>query len=281
MRTTAIIILAVVLGIGSTACKKDKTEDKASTTAAGSAAMGAGGSDMGSAAMGSGAGSDMAAVGSAGSAAMGSAGSAAMGSAGSGAASDEPEMAKKAGNCPSTVFGAVTKAEVKGKDVVLTITAEDKDAVAAIQKRAEALVKDKKAATAGTAHDQKGTHGGNIGLCPVYYGEGGIAKVKKDAKGVTITITPKDKADELKANIDERIKKAAEWVDKNIKPGAEGNKGAVGGGKGAHGSTHQGEGDSKGKERKGGTGGGAGTGGGGGKGTGGGGTGTGDAKKGG
>jgi protein-tyrosine-phosphatase len=198
----------------------------------------------------------------------GSAGSAAM--AGSGAAGDAPEMAKKAGNCPSTVLGAVTKAEIKGKDIVLTITADDKDAVASIQKRAEEVVKEKKdnKGAAGAAHDQKGTHGGGIGLCPVHLGEGGTAKVKKDAKGVTITITPKDKPEELKTNIDDRIKRSAEWVEKNIKQAAEGNKGAVGGGKGAHGSTHQGAGDSKGKERTGGSGGGAGTGGGGGKGTG-------------
>ncbi len=281
MRTTVTVILALALGVGSTACKKK--EDKPATTGAagGSAAM-AGSADMaggaaagGSAAMaGSG---DMAG----GAAAGGSAAMAGSGDmAGGAAAPTEPEMAKKAGNCPSMVFGAVTKAEVKGKDVVLTITSEDKDAVASIQKRAEALLKEKQDGGAGAGHDQKGTHGGGTGKCPVFYGEGGTAKSKQDAKGVTITITPKIKPEELKATIDERITMAAAWVDKNIKPGAEGNQGGVGGGKGAHGGTHQGAGDSQGKERKGGTGGGAGTGGGGGAGTGGGGTG-GEKKKGG
>jgi hypothetical protein len=169
------------------------------------------------------------------------------------------------------VFGAVTKAEVKGKDIVLTIVSEDKDAVLAIQKRTELLLKEKQDGGKGAAHDQKGTHGGTMGICPVFYGEGGAAKAKNDAKGVTITITPKDeKPEDLKAKIDDRIAKAIEFVNKNIKPGTEGNTGGVGGGKGEHGSRHQGSGDAKGKDRKGGTGGGAGTGGGGGAGTGGG-----------
>jgi hypothetical protein len=251
MRTTVTVILALALGAGSTACKKkeDKPAMAGSGDLAGSAAM-AGSGDL------------------AGSAAMAGSGDVAGGSA---AAPMEPEMQKKAGNCPSTVFGAVTKAELKGQDVVLTITSEDKDAVASIQKRTEALLKEKQDGVAGAGHDQKGTHGGGTGICPVFYGEGGTAKSQKDAKGVTITITPQIKAEELKATIDERITKAAAWVDKNVKPGAEGNQGGVGGGAGDHGGTHQGAGDSKGKERKGGTGGGEGTGGGGGKGTGGGG----------
>ena len=92
---------------------------------------------------------------------------------------------------------------------------------------------------------------------------------RKDAKGVVITITPKDKVEDLKKAIDERITKAAEWVKANVKEGDAGTSGGVGGGKGDHGGNHSGEGDGKGKDRKeGGTGGGAGTGGGGGKGTG-------------
>jgi hypothetical protein len=278
MRTTVTIILAAVLGIGSTACSKDKKEEKPAAGSGSATAMGSDTAGSGSAAMAGSGSAD-----TAGSAAMAGSGSADMAgsatAAGSAAATPtEPEMLKKAGNCPSMVFGAVTKADVKGKDVVLTITSEDKDAVASIQKRTESLLKEKKEkkdAAKSAGHDQKGAHGGGDGLCPVYWSEGSTAKMKKDAKGVTVTITPKEKPEELKAMLDERISKAAAWVDKNISPGAEGNKGAVGGGKGAHGSTHQGAGDSKGKERKG-SGGGAGTGGGGGKGTGGGG----DMKKG-
>ena len=213
---------------------------------------------------GAGSGSDMTGSGSAGSGSD-------MAGSGSGAGAGD-QMAHHAGNCPSTVLGSTTTATVKGKDVVLTISATDKDAIAAIQRRTESLVKEKADdATAGSAHDQKGTHGGGMGLCPVFYGEGGKATSKKEAKGVTITITPKDKPDELKKEIDARITKAADWVKANVKAGDQGNQGGVGGGKGEHGSDHKGQGDGKGKERKGGSGSGAGTGGGGGAGTGGGG----------
>jgi hypothetical protein len=220
--------------------------------------------------------------GAAGSAAQGSAepdatGSAAAGSAATddsgGAGTGDVAMQRGAGKCPSTVLGATTRSEVKGKDVVLTITASDKDAIGAIQRRTEELLAAKaEGGTSGTVHDQKGSHGGGVGLCPVYWTEGGSATSKKDAKGVVVTITPKDDPKELKEIIDGRIAKASDWVKANIEPGDQGNKGAVGGGGGKHGSTHQGEGDGKGKDRReGGTGGGAGTGGGGGKGTGGGG----------
>lgn len=255
---TALMLLTAAFAIGSTACKKaEKKEPPPPTTGSGSAMAG---SDTGSgSAVGSG--SDTAAAAGSGSDA-----------AGSGSDARAPEMARKAGNCPSTVFGAITKADVKGKDVVLTIQSEDKDAVAAIQRRTESLLKEKNEGGKGAAHDQKGTHGGGIGLCPVFFGEGGTATSKQNAKGVTITITPKEKPEELKAVIDERITKAADFVDKNIKPADEGNTGGVGGGKGEHGSTHKGSGDAKGKERgKDGMGGGKGSGGGGGAGTGGGG----------
>ncbi|MDQ3365909.1 MAG: hypothetical protein M3680_10830 [Myxococcota bacterium] len=250
-------LLAVSLTF-SVACKKKQAE-VSPAPASGSAMMGS--DTMGSA-------------GSAGSADP-MAGSAAMaGSAGSdpmaGSAAAGTEMTKRAGNCPSTVFGSTTAATVKGKTVVLAITSRDKDAIKSIQRRAAELLKEKAEGTPGAAHDQKGTHGGGQGICPVYLGEGGTAKAKNDAKGVTITITPTGAAAEHKALIDERIAKAAEYVKTNVKAGDAGNSGGVGGGKGEHGGNHSGEGDSKGKERKDGTGGGAGTGGGGGVGTGGG-----------
>jgi hypothetical protein len=199
------------------------------------------------------------------------------GNAGTGSGSGGETMTKGGGNCPSMVLHAETKADVKGKDVVLTISSTDKDAVIAIQKRTDELLKDKANKPAGAVHDQKGSQGGKQGKCPVHWDEGGKATSKKEANGVTITITPKDKPEALKTTIDERIKAAAEWVKANIKEGDDKNKGGVGGGKGEHGSTHAGSGDGKGKERKGsgsgsgdGKGGGAGTGGGGGAGTGGG-----------
>lgn len=257
---TAMTLLALSLLLGGSACKK-KEKTSAGQMGSGSAAVTGSGSAAGSGsdAMATGSGSDMA-----------GSGSADMAGSGSAAA----EMTRKAGNCPSTVYGSTTKAEVKGKDIVLTITSDDKDAIASIQRRTEELLKEKADnASGGGAHDQKGTHGGNLGICPVYFGEGGKATSKKDAKGVTITITPKDKPEELKANIDTRITKSADWVKANVKPGEQGTQGGVGGGKGDHGGNHSGSGDSKGKERskdEGGKGGGMGTGGGGGKGTGGG-----------
>jgi hypothetical protein len=194
-----------------------------------------------------------------------------------------PAMAKRAGNCPSTVLGAVTAVEVKDKDVVVTITSEDKDAVLAIQKRAAELVAEKKGQppAAGGGHDQKGTHGGGQGLCPVHVPEGATASAAPTDNGVAITITPKDNPDALKAEVETRIAKAADWVKDNIRLAEQGNQGGVGGGRGEHGANHSGEGDGKGVERKGqapaggehgGDGGGKGTGGGEGKGTGGGGS---------
>ena len=275
-------VLAASLTI-STACKKPSSDGAGSgaapPAAAGSAATGSAAAG-GSPAMGS-AGSDGAAAGSAavagavapaGAAAGGSAagsdtGSAAM-AAGDSAAGEM--MAHRAGMCPSTVLGAKTTEAVKGKAVVVTIESADKDAIAAIQKRTDKLLAEKKAGPAsGTVHDQKGAYGGAKGLCPVHVPEGARATGKHEAKGVVVTITPKDKPDELAKEIDTRIARAADWVKANVKDGDKGNQGGVGGGSGKDGSNHSGKGDSKGQERKKG-GGGKGTGGGGGQGTGGG-----------
>jgi hypothetical protein len=195
-------------------------------------------------------------------------------------------MTKRGGNCPSTVFGSTTKAELKDGKILVTITSADKDAIAAIQKRSEELVKEKTDGGAGgDAHDQKGTHGGGMGLCPVHLSEGAKAEVKNEKNGVLVTITPKEKPELLKTEVDARITKAAEWVKANIKEGDKGTQGGVGGGSGDHGMNHSGDGDGKGHEDKGsgsgkgsgkgdGKGGGKGTGGGGGAGTGGGGSGS-------
>ncbi|MGE0872329.1 MAG: hypothetical protein AB7P03_27470 [Kofleriaceae bacterium] len=234
MRT--VIALFAVLGlIGGTGCKKKSQEPAGSTGSAmtGSADMGSAGS-----AMGSGEGS-----------ADGS-GSAGSGSDGAAAATGDTPMSQKGGNCPSLVFGATTKSSLQGKNVVVTISATDKDAIAAIQKRATELLKEKADNAPSTpGHDQKGTHGGSMGLCPVYVPEGATTKAKPDKNGVAITISPKDKPDALKTEIDARIAKAAEWARANIKEGDKGNAGGVGGGAGEHGSNHSGEGDGKGKDR--------------------------------
>jgi hypothetical protein len=215
------------------------------------AASAAGSAAAGSATTAGGSGSDAASAAGAGSAAA----------AGSDAAAAEA-MAHRAGMCPSTVFGATTTAQIKGKAVVVTVESTDKDAIAAIQKRADKLVAEKKTG-AGSAHDQKGTHGGGQGLCPVYVPEGARAKARHEAKGVIVTITPKAKPDELAREIDGRIAKAADWVKAHVKAGDQQNQGGVGGGKGDDGSNHSGKGDGKGHERKAGGGGSAGTGGGG------------------
>ncbi len=256
-----IAMALLALALATTGCKKKETKPT-DTVGSGSAMAGSDHGSAGSAAAGSDQGSAMAGS-DQGSAAEGSA-------AGSGA---EVSMSKKAGNCPSTVLGAATKAELKGKAVVVTITSTDKDAIAAIQTRAEELVAEKKdgAGSASGAHDAKGTHGGGVGICPVHVPEGATAAVKKDKNGASVTITPKDKPEDLKKDIDDRITKVDAWVKENIKPADKGNQGGVGGGKGEHGANHSGEGDSKGMERKQ-AGSGADTGGGGGKGTGGGGS---------
>lgn len=254
-------LLAVSLAVGS-ACKKDKKAEPTAGAAqpvssvAGSA--GTGSADMGSAAAGS-----------------GDAGAAA--GSGGGETGAAMPMQNKGGNCPSLVFGATTRAELAGDSVVLIISADDKDAIAAVQKRTEELLKDRAAgATSTGTHDQKGSHGGAMGKCPVYVPEGAKATWEKlDAKlgdGVKVTITPKDAPAELEKEIQDRILSATAWAKENLTSGDKGTQGGVGGGAGEHGSNHSGEGDGKGQERKGGDGkgGGAGTGGGGGMGAGGG-----------
>jgi hypothetical protein len=274
-------VLAASLTI-STACKKPSSDGAGSgaappaaagsaatgsAAAAGSAATGSAGSDSAAAAGSAQAGSAAAGAAAGGSAAGSDTGSAAMAAGGSAAGE---MMAHRAGMCPSTVLGAKTTQAVKGKAVVVTVESSDKDAIAAIQKRTDKLLAEKKAGPAsGTVHDQKGAYGGAKGLCPMYVPEGAKATGKHEAKGVVVTITPKDKPDELAKEIDTRIARAADWVKTNVKEGDKGNQGGVGGGTGEDGSNHSGKGDGKGQERKKGGGGGKGTGGGGGKGMGG------------
>jgi hypothetical protein len=289
MKRFAFMVLAVSLTL-SIGCKRQETSGagSGSAAAAGSAATGsavgaaAGGSAAdpagGSAAGGSAAGGSAAGGAAAGSGSAAAGGAAAGSAAGndgaataSGGAASADGMAHKAGMCPSMVFGSKTTARVKGRTVVLKIESNDKDAIAAIQKRTDKLLGEKKGGPPGGAvHDQKGAHGGAQGLCPVYVPEGARASFMHEAKGVTVAITPDDKSDALAKEISGRVAKAAEWVKANVKEGDKGNQGGVGGGSGEDGSNHSGKGDGKGHERKKGGGGGKGTGGGGGAGTGGG-----------
>lgn len=270
----AKILVVVALAIVSAACKKteqaNKNGDLGSAAPAGSATVGSGSDMAGSgSAIGSGSAGDMGSAAAAGSAADGSAGS------------GDAAMAHHAGNCPSAVFGSITSAALKGKTVVVTIKSDDKDAIAAIQKRTDEMLKGHHDGKSGDAHDRQGSHGGKDGMCPIFIPEGGKATAKRDKTGVAVTITPVDKVDDLKAEIDQRIARVTDWVKANIQAGDKGNEGGVGGGKGRDGSNHSGKGDGKGQERKAdqkkagsGGGGAAGTGGGGGAGTGGGGSGT-------
>lgn len=250
-------------GSGSAAGSGAMAMGSGSAAAGSGAAMGSGDTAAGSGAAAAGSGAEAAGSGAA--AGSGSdSGAAAMGS-GAGSGSDmagAETMAHRAGMCPSMVLGATTKSAMKGKTVVVTIESTDKDAIGAIQKRADELLAEKKNAPAGNGHDMKGTHGGGQGLCPVYVPEGAKATAKHEAKGVIVTITPKDKPDEFAKEIDGRIAKATSWVKANVKEGDKGNQGGVGGGKNEDGSNHSGKGDGKGQERKKGGGGGKGTGGG-------------------
>src|SRR5262245_13200930 len=188
-------------GSGAPGAGSDSTAGAAGQAAAGSAAP------AGAAAAGSAAGSDT--------------GSAAM-AAGSAPAAGEL-MAHRAGMCPSTVLSAKTTQSVKGKAGGVTIESSDKDAIAAIQKRTDELLAEKKTGPAsGTVHNQKGSYGGGKGLCPVYVPDGASANGKHDAKGVVVTITPKDKPDELSKEIDTRIARASDWVKSNVKDADKG-----------------------------------------------------------
>jgi hypothetical protein len=93
-------------------------------------------------------------------------------------------------------------------------------------------------------HDQKGTHGGGIGICPVYVPEGATAKGSPLANGVAIKITPKGNADELEKDIEGRIARSTEWMKTNN--GSGGGKGTGGGGGKGTGGGGKGTGGSKG-----------------------------------
>jgi len=185
----------------------------------------------------------------AGSGSAGGSGSAtASGSGGGSADSDKPH---RAGNCPSTVARSTTTAAVEGTSVVVTISSDDPEAVAAIQKRTDELiaVRVEHRAEPNKRHDQNGEHGGGTGMCPVYIPDGATAAGKRTPNGVIVSISAGDPA-ALKTEIDGRIQKAAEWTKANLPAGDKGTQGALGGGKADEGMNHSGKGDGKGLERK-------------------------------
>lgn len=238
-------------GSGSAVATAPATGSAEAPAAGGSAGPGAAGSDTAAAAAGSGsaAGSGAAAAGT--QTGADTAATSAANPVTPGGMLGVPGHGHHAGMCPSTVLGATTTTAVKGKAVAVSIQSDDKDAIAAIQKRTDKLLAEKKTGpTNGAGHDQKGAHGGVQGLCPVFVPDGAAASAKHDAKGVVVMITPKEGADDLAKEIDGRIAKASDWVKANVKDADKGNQGGVGGGKGDDGSNHSGKGDGKGHERK-------------------------------
>ena len=249
MRTLLTSLLGLSLAIAPTACGGTKTDN--GTGSAGSAVV-ATGSGSAAAPVVVDAAIATAPTGAGSGAGSGSSDASAV-AAGSGV-TDQP-MSHKAGMCPSTVLGSTTKADLKDGKILVAITGSDKESIAAVQKRAEQLLKEKAdnlaAGTTSSGHDQKGTHGGGLGLCPVYVPEGASAVAANTATGVVVTITPSktDKPAEFKATVDARIARAADWVKTNVKAGA-GNEGGVGGAAGPEHANHTGKGDGKGKERQ-------------------------------
>jgi hypothetical protein len=159
-------------------------------------------------------------------------------------------MAKKAGNCPSTVVGAVTVVSGAGSDghVALDITSADAGAVPAIRLRAAHLVDVQGAPPGSVQHTGEGTGGGDAGVCPVIVRDNRLELAEIDG-GVRVTIWPADRDDggKLRAEIDARIEKAKAWTAAHIKqPGEHGGLGGDGGGKGGHGANRTGKGDASG-----------------------------------
>jgi hypothetical protein len=227
----AVKSFLVVTSLVLQGCKKEKPAPPPPAPVTGSAT--AGSNDMGSAAMGSG------------SAAMGSAAAETAGSGqlqDVGSAVDPTAMSHHAEHCPSMVRGATTTAKLDGKSVVVTITSDDKAAMAKIQARADQLLADKAKlgsnAPPAAAHEQNGIHGGGIGICPVYVPEGATAKSAKVGNGVAVTITPKSGADALDKDIEQRITRAADWVKSHHDDDGGGGGTGGGGGNGTGGGKH-------------------------------------------
>ncbi len=215
-----------------------KKEDDSGKHGSGSAIGSAVGSSVGSSELGSGSNAVTGSDGGSGS--NNSVTGAGSGSGSAAIVNDPLPGSHRTANCPSTIAHSSTKAELKGRAITLEIAADskdDKDTIAEIQRRTEELLKDRAAKLAGvgstSGHDQHGTHGGGIGICPVHVVEGASATWKREAKGVSITITPKDvaAAQTLKSDIDKRIVSAKDWV----KLGHGGNGDGNGGGGGAGG----------------------------------------------
>ena len=170
--------------------------------------------------------------------------------AGSGSGSAADAKPHRAGNCPSTVARSTTAAAVDGSNVDVTITSDDQDAIAAVQKRTDELLAGRvEHHDTGTEHKQNGEHGGAMGMCPVYIPEGATATAKHLPNGVMVAIAGKDTT-ALKTEIDGRIQRASDWAKANIPTGDKGTQGGLGGGKNDEGMNHSGKGDGKGIERK-------------------------------
>ncbi len=160
-------------------------------------------------------------------------------------------MAKRAGNCPSTVADSkteLTEATPEGR-ITLAISSDDAKAVATIRSRTKHLVEVQDATDAKIEHTGAGTGGGGIGLCPVVT-QGTKVSFTEGDKGVTVTLEPSspEVGAKLKAEVEARIAKSADWLAKNVKDAADpkGTIGGTGGGTGKHGANRSGKGDGSG-----------------------------------
>jgi hypothetical protein len=162
-------------------------------------------------------------------------------------------MAKHAGNCPSTVAGSTTaiKTATPEGQIVIEIKAADEAAVATIRSRTKHLIEVQAAPDAKIEHTGKGTGGGAIGLCPVVTVDTEVTSEDIEG-GVQVTMTPKtpEVGKTLNKDVEDRIAKAKEWTDANVKEGDDphGTIGGSGGGTGKHGGNRSGHGDGKGAE---------------------------------
>ena len=245
MRSLAMLALVLSAAISTVGCKK-KNADPGSGTASGAGTGTASGSDTG---LGSGT-----ASGSGSGTASGSGTGTAAATPDAPPAVDTTGMAHKAGNCPSTVAGAVTAvvdpATAKNdKAVVVSITSpSNKEAVWAIQTRAKHLAEVQDAPDAKIDHSGKGTGGGGSGLCPIVTKSTKIT-VTEIADGVSIAIEPSGELtrDALAADVANRIAKATGFTEQTAKPtDTTGGTGGIGGGAGKHGGNRLGKGDGSG-----------------------------------
>ena len=158
----------------------------------------------------------------------------------------KPDMANKMANCPSAAAGATTAVKADKAAVTVSVTANEKEVIAEIQKRAKKLATLDTSADADVKHTGEGTGGGQLGKCPVVMTDVTI-KVKDLKNGSAITMTPKDKA--KLADLEKMAKERAESMPAMDGAGGGGGGGAGGGDMGGDDDAKKGD-DAKGDAPK-------------------------------